>query len=175
MEIRRIISFTPGNVLSLKIWHKISKNEKKIIAPNIGIAIDSAKCNDLKLRRDAIITDRIVITSPCVSTSWTLNIYKNKPVITIAYDIVVNIANSITVAAPPKKHKDMPEIERTAPKKHSSILNYSYFSILVSKLSIKLTYFSSSKCSGISTFSIYVLFWLASSVWLFSSIVLLFT
>jgi hypothetical protein len=157
-EIRRIISFTPGKVLSLRIWHKISKNEKKIMAPNIGIAIDSAKCNDLKLRMDAIITDRIVITSPCVSTSWTLNIYKNMPVITIAYDIVVNIANSITVAAPPRKHKDMPEIESTAPKIHSSILIYSYFSILASKLSIKLTYFSSSKCSGISTFSIYVSF-----------------
>ncbi len=58
------MSFIPGNVLSFKIWHNISKNEKKIIAPNIGTAIYSAKCSDLKLRRDAIITETMVITSP---------------------------------------------------------------------------------------------------------------
>ena len=76
----------------------------------------------MKLRTAEIITDTIVIPSPCVSTSYTLNIYKNIAVIAIAYDIVVNIEKRIIIADTPRKHRDIPEIERITPRMHSSIL-----------------------------------------------------
>jgi hypothetical protein len=37
------MSLTPGKVFSLRIWHKISEKEKKIIAEKIGAAMDSAR------------------------------------------------------------------------------------------------------------------------------------
>ena len=51
-----------------------------------------------------------------------LNIYKNIAVIAIAYDIVVNIEKRIIIADTPRKHRDIPEIERITPRMHSSIL-----------------------------------------------------
>jgi len=113
---------TPGNILSFRIWHKISEKENKIIAENIGSAIDSAKWSVLKLRTAEMITDTIVITSPWVSTRWALKIYKNMAVITIAYEIVVKIEKRIIMAYAPRKHREMPETERTTPMMHSSIL-----------------------------------------------------
>ena len=121
-EIKRIMSLTPGNNLSFRIWHKILEKEKKIIAVKIGSAIDSAKWRVLKLKIAEMMIDTIVITSPWVSTSWALKIYKNKAVITIAYDIVVKIEKRIIIADPPKMQSEIPERERITPRMHSSIL-----------------------------------------------------
>ena len=151
-EISRITSLTPGKVFSFRIWHKISEKEKKIIAEKIGAAMDSARWSVLKLRTAEIMTETIVITSPWVSIRWTLKIYKNTAVITIAYDIVVNIEKRIMIADAPRKHRDMPATERIKPIMHSSILIWLYLSTLLSKLSIKLKYFSFSSSSGTFTF-----------------------